>query len=194
VFLADWASWLTPIMASPPTTTGSSTTAGWPAEPRSASPRRRACCSGSARAATCSTLPAGPGSTRRCSPAGASACGRPTGARLWSRSRRRGSGGKGWRSRSSAVCGRTCPPPSTGGSTSCCAPATRWCTPLAATTMVRAHAVLVQLTQHPMPVEGVGSSKSPPAGELVRRSGTVTVQVWHSAARQPRRRTWQHLR
>src|SRR5580693_5194699 len=60
-------------MASPPTPTGSSTTASWPAEPRSASPRRRACCSRSARAAMCSTLPAGPGSTRRCSPDGSQA-------------------------------------------------------------------------------------------------------------------------
>jgi hypothetical protein len=46
---------------------------------------------------------------------------------------------------------------------------------------------------HPMPVEGVGG-RAPPASELVRRSGTVTVQVWHPAACQPRRRTWQRLR
>jgi hypothetical protein len=52
------------------------------------------------------------------------------------------------------------------------------------------HAELVQLTEHPMPVEGVVVEQSPRAGELVRRSGTVTIQVWHPAARQRRRRTY----
>jgi len=41
------------------------------------------------------------------------------------------------------------------------------------------HAEVVQLTRHPMPVEGVVVEQSPRAGEVIRRSGTVTVQVWH---------------
>jgi hypothetical protein len=41
----------------------------------------------------------------------------------------------------------------------------------------------VQLTAHPMPVEGLIVDQSPPAGTKVRRSATLTVRVWHPPAR-----------
>ena len=40
----------------------------------------------------------------------------------------------------------------------------------------------VQLTAHPMPVEGLIVDQSPPAGTKVRRSATLTVRVWHPPA------------
>jgi beta-lactam-binding protein with PASTA domain len=45
----------------------------------------------------------------------------------------------------------------------------------------------VQLTANPMPVEGLIVGQSPPQGSKVRRSATLTVQVWHPAARPARR-------
>jgi hypothetical protein len=41
------------------------------------------------------------------------------------------------------------------------------------------HPELVQLTQYPVPVEGLVIDQSIPAGEQIRRSSTVTLQVWH---------------
>jgi PASTA domain len=41
------------------------------------------------------------------------------------------------------------------------------------------HVEVVRLVQNPMPVEGLVVDQSPPPGGSVRRSGTVTVQVWH---------------
>lgn len=41
------------------------------------------------------------------------------------------------------------------------------------------HVEVVRLTQDPMPVEGLVVDQSPLPGGRVRRSGTVTVQVWH---------------
>ena len=41
------------------------------------------------------------------------------------------------------------------------------------------HVEVVRLTQDPMPVEGLVVDQSPLPGGKVRRSGTVTVQVWH---------------
>jgi hypothetical protein len=41
----------------------------------------------------------------------------------------------------------------------------------------------VQLTAHPMPVEGLIVEQSPPPGTKVRRSAALTVRVWHPAAR-----------
>lgn len=55
------------------------------------------------------------------------------------------------------------------------------------------HIEVVQLTRHPMPVEGVVVAQSPPTGEVVRRASTVTVQVWHPAARQPPKSTYQRF-
>ena len=55
------------------------------------------------------------------------------------------------------------------------------------------HIDVVQLTQHPMPVEGVVVEQSPPAGEVVRRTSTVTFQVWHPAARQPPKSTFRRF-
>lgn len=45
------------------------------------------------------------------------------------------------------------------------------------------HVDMVQLTAQPMAVEGLVVDQSPAQGSKVRRTGTVTVQVWH-----PRRR------
>jgi hypothetical protein len=42
---------------------------------------------------------------------------------------------------------------------------------------------LVRLTQDPMPVEGLVVDQSPPPGATVRRSGSVTIQVWHPPQR-----------
>jgi len=38
---------------------------------------------------------------------------------------------------------------------------------------------LIQLTRDPMPVEGIVVDQVPPSGTTVRRSGLVTMQVWH---------------
>src|SRR5712692_6550351 len=77
---------------SPTTTTGCSTTTCLLTEARSTSPRRHACCSGSAAPARCWTRPAARASMRRCSRAGVSPCGRPTQATRWPRVRLPGSG------------------------------------------------------------------------------------------------------
>jgi DnaJ domain/PASTA domain len=37
----------------------------------------------------------------------------------------------------------------------------------------------VRLTAHPMPVEGLVVSQTPPAGQRVRHDSIVTVQLWH---------------
>ena len=42
---------------------------------------------------------------------------------------------------------------------------------------------IVQLTADPMPVEGLVVGQSPPPGTKARRSGTLTVQVWHPLRR-----------
>jgi curved DNA-binding protein CbpA len=41
------------------------------------------------------------------------------------------------------------------------------------------HVEMVQLTEHPMPVEGLIVDQSPPPGTKVRRSSTLTVEIWH---------------
>lgn len=41
------------------------------------------------------------------------------------------------------------------------------------------HVEVVRLTPNPMPVEGLVVDQSPLPGGRVRRSGTMTVQVWH---------------
>jgi curved DNA-binding protein CbpA len=41
------------------------------------------------------------------------------------------------------------------------------------------HVAPVQLTSHPMPVEGLAVGQTPGPGELVHRDSTLTVQVWH---------------
>jgi len=48
------------------------------------------------------------------------------------------------------------------------------------------HVRLVQLTKNPLPVEGVVVDQSPAAGDRVRRSSTLTIEVWHPPA-PPRR-------
>jgi len=42
---------------------------------------------------------------------------------------------------------------------------------------------IVQLTADPMPVEGLVVGQSPPPGTKARRSGTLSVQVWHPLRR-----------
>jgi hypothetical protein len=42
---------------------------------------------------------------------------------------------------------------------------------------------MVQLTEHPMPVEGLVVDQSPLPGTEVRRSSTLTVQIWHPPSR-----------
>lgn len=37
----------------------------------------------------------------------------------------------------------------------------------------------VQLTAHPMPVEGLVVAQAPAAGQRVHRNSTLTVQLWH---------------
>ena len=54
---------------------------------------------------------------------------------------------------------------------------TRSC--LRATGDLGLHVEMVQLTKHPMPVEGLVVDQSPLPGAKVRRSGTLTVQIWH---------------
>ena len=41
------------------------------------------------------------------------------------------------------------------------------------------HVAPVQLTPHPMPVEGLAVGQTPAPGERVHRDSTLTVQVWH---------------
>ena len=47
------------------------------------------------------------------------------------------------------------------------------------------HLEMVRLTAQPMPVEGLVVDQSPPPGTKVRRSSTLTVEIWHP----PRRST-----
>jgi DnaJ-like protein/PASTA domain-containing protein len=49
------------------------------------------------------------------------------------------------------------------------------------------HVSLIQLTPHPMPVEGLVVGQSPAPGEQPHRDSKLTVQVWHPPApgRQP---------
>jgi curved DNA-binding protein CbpA len=42
---------------------------------------------------------------------------------------------------------------------------------------------MVQLTEHPMPVEGLVVDQSPLPGTKVRRSSTLTVKIWHPPGR-----------
>jgi DnaJ domain len=44
------------------------------------------------------------------------------------------------------------------------------------------HVAPVQLTRHPMPVEGLAVGQAPTPGERVHRDSTLTVQVWHPSA------------
>ena len=44
------------------------------------------------------------------------------------------------------------------------------------------HVAPVQLTPHPMPVEGLAVGQTPVPGERVHRDSTLTVRVWHPAA------------
>lgn len=41
------------------------------------------------------------------------------------------------------------------------------------------HVAPVQLTAHPMPVEGLVVAQAPAAGQRVHRDSTLTVQLWH---------------
>jgi hypothetical protein len=45
------------------------------------------------------------------------------------------------------------------------------------------HMQTVQLTEHPLPVEGLVVDQSPPAGAKVGQSQRLTVQVWHPPRR-----------
>jgi len=45
------------------------------------------------------------------------------------------------------------------------------------------HVEMVRLTKHPMPVEGLVVDQSPLPGTKVRRSSTLTVQIWHPPSR-----------
>jgi hypothetical protein len=45
------------------------------------------------------------------------------------------------------------------------------------------HVEMVKLTAEPMPVEGLVVDQSPAPGSKVRRTGPVTVQVWHPPRR-----------
>ena len=48
------------------------------------------------------------------------------------------------------------------------------------------HAVAVQLTRDPMPVEGLVIDQSVPAGARVRRMSPIELQVWHPPRQHPR--------
>jgi len=50
-------------------------------------------------------------------------------------------------------------------------------------TLCGLHADLAQLTRNPVPVEGLVVEQSARPGEQVRRSSTVTLQVWHPPQR-----------
>ena len=43
----------------------------------------------------------------------------------------------------------------------------------------------VQLTEHPMPVEGLAVDQAPPAGEWADRASALTVYMWHPPRSQP---------
>ena len=58
---------------------------------------------------------------------------------------------------------------------------TRSC--LRATGDLGLHMEIVQLTKHPMPVEGLVVDQSPLPGSKVRRSSTLTVEIWHPPSR-----------
>jgi hypothetical protein len=45
------------------------------------------------------------------------------------------------------------------------------------------HVEMVQLTEHPMPVEGLVVDQSPLPGAEVSRSSTLTVEIWHPPSR-----------
>ena len=45
------------------------------------------------------------------------------------------------------------------------------------------HVAMVRLTEHPMPVEGLVVDQSPLPGTEVRRSSTLTVEIWHPPSR-----------
>jgi DnaJ domain/PASTA domain len=45
------------------------------------------------------------------------------------------------------------------------------------------HVAPVQLTPHPMPVEGLVVGQAPAPGDQVRHDSTLTVQVWHPPSR-----------
>src|SRR5215468_1729716 len=45
------------------------------------------------------------------------------------------------------------------------------------------HVEMVQLTKHPMPVEGLVVDQSPRPGAEARRSSTLTVEIWHPPSR-----------
>jgi hypothetical protein len=45
------------------------------------------------------------------------------------------------------------------------------------------HVEMVQLTEHPMPVEGLVVDQSPLPGAEVHRSSTLTVEIWHPPSR-----------
>ena len=47
------------------------------------------------------------------------------------------------------------------------------------------HVDPIQLTSHPMPVEGLAVGQTPAPGELVHRDSTLTIQVWHPAGPGP---------
>jgi len=47
------------------------------------------------------------------------------------------------------------------------------------------HVAPVQLTAHPMPVEGLAVGQAPAPGEQVHRDSTLTVRVWHPSAPGP---------
>jgi len=47
------------------------------------------------------------------------------------------------------------------------------------------HVAPVQLTAHPMPVEGLAVGQAPAPGEQVHRDSTLTVRVWHPSAQGP---------
>jgi len=44
------------------------------------------------------------------------------------------------------------------------------------------HVAPIQLTPHPMPVEGLVVGQSPAPGEQLHRDSTLTVQLWHPPA------------
>ena len=44
------------------------------------------------------------------------------------------------------------------------------------------HVTFVQLTPHPMPVEGLVVGQTPAPGDQVHRDSTLTVEVWHPPA------------
>ena len=41
------------------------------------------------------------------------------------------------------------------------------------------HVAPIQLTRHPMPVEGLVVGQTPAPGERMHRDSTMTIRVWH---------------